>query len=359
MAREKDHEAGHGLGHMDMDSLSDAISKALDKDKKSDKDENTSLLTDAGKIASGITKIQEGIAIGAVAAPIAAISSFLPQKKKEPTGGFSGSEMDPNKRADSPYRKGGVVPKETKAPPTYSSGSGYHPASRIPSVVANDKAFQDEITRVSQKYNLSEDDLYTVMDYETSGTFDPSMKNKAGSGATGLIQFMPKTARGMGTSTSKLAHMSRADQMHYVDRYLHENHLDRVKNPSLTDAYMTVYKPAAVGKGPDYVHASKYGDKRSRKEYYQNEGFDRMGDRDGKIESWEIAKALNTRGRDLDRASSLDRAKSPTVIVNQNNQTTVNRNSAPTQSSTKPKTPPVRSHFWDGWSKYFSLDHGI
>ena len=44
--------------------------------------------------------------------------------------------------------------------------------------------------------------------------------NAAGSGATGLIQFMPNTAEGLGTSTGELAGMSRARQMHYVEKYL-------------------------------------------------------------------------------------------------------------------------------------------
>ena len=32
-----------------------------------------------------------------------------------------------------------------------------------------------------------------------------AVKNAAGSGATGLIQFMPRTAQGLGTTTAKLA----------------------------------------------------------------------------------------------------------------------------------------------------------
>ena len=36
-----------------------------------------------------------------------------------------------------------------------------------------------------------------VMSFETGGTFDPGIRNAAGSGATGLIQFMPSTAAGL------------------------------------------------------------------------------------------------------------------------------------------------------------------
>ena len=37
--------------------------------------------------------------------------------------------------------------------------------------------------------------LLAVMSFETGGTFSPGVRNAAGSGATGLIQFMPATAR--------------------------------------------------------------------------------------------------------------------------------------------------------------------
>ena len=59
-----------------------------------------------------------------------------------------------------------------------------------------------------------------VMSFETGGTFNPGIRNAAGSGATGLIQFMPSAAAGLGTSTQALAGMSRAEQMKYVEKYL-------------------------------------------------------------------------------------------------------------------------------------------
>jgi hypothetical protein len=49
---------------------------------------------------------------------------------------------------------------------------------------------------------------------------DPSKPNAAGSGATGLIQFMPKIAKDLGTTTSALAKMSAEEQLVYVEKYL-------------------------------------------------------------------------------------------------------------------------------------------
>lgn len=46
-----------------------------------------------------------------------------------------------------------------------------------------------------------------------------SLATVATSGATGLIQFMPATAQGMGTTTAALAAMSAVQQLDYVQRY--------------------------------------------------------------------------------------------------------------------------------------------
>src|SRR3546814_4426455 len=57
--------------------------------------------------------------------------------------------------------------------------------------------------------------LMAVMSFETGGSFSPAQANNAGSGATGLIQFMPNTAAGLGTSTAALAQMSSVEQLQY------------------------------------------------------------------------------------------------------------------------------------------------
>ena len=93
-------------------------------------------------------------------------------------------------------------------------------STSLPTNVASDTAFQQEVSAVAGRLGISEADLMAVMSFETGGTFNPSIPNAAGSGATGLIQFMPSTARGLGTTTEALAQMSRAEQMQYVEKYL-------------------------------------------------------------------------------------------------------------------------------------------
>lgn len=104
--------------------------------------------------------------------------------------------------------------------------------------------------------------------WETGRTFSPSVINKAGSGATGLIQFMPDTAEKLGTTTSALAKMTAEDQLNYVWKYFAPY---KGKLKTLGDIYAAILWPRGVGKPDDYV----YWDKASRPTTYrQNSGID-------------------------------------------------------------------------------------
>lgn len=91
--------------------------------------------------------------------------------------------------------------------------------------------------------------LMACMAFESAGTFSPSITNAAGSGATGLIQFMPKTALGLGTTVEKLAGMTAVEQLHWVERYF-KPYAKRIN--SLTDMYMAILLPGAIGKPDDH-----------------------------------------------------------------------------------------------------------
>ena len=141
---------------------------------------------------------------------------------------------------------------------------------------------------------MDEDDLYAVMSFETGGTFDPAQKNLAGSGATGLIQFMPSTARGLGTSTAELAKMSRTEQLKYVDKYFSNK---GIEGGNIDDLYMAILFPAAVGKPDNFVLFGKgamagY----TGRAYDQNRGLD--ANNDGSITKAEAAaSARKHKGR--------------------------------------------------------------
>lgn len=105
---------------------------------------------------------------------------------------------------------------------------------------------------------------------ETGSTFSPSVKNKAGSGATGLIQFMEKTAIGLGTTTQQLERMTAVQQLRYVKDYF-KPYAPKIK--SLSDMYMAILLPKYVGADDSTVLFS------DGVSYRQNSGLDANHDK--------------------------------------------------------------------------------
>jgi len=97
--------------------------------------------------------------------------------------------------------------------------------------------------------------LADLINYETNSTFSPSVKNPTpGSTATGLIQFIEKTAEGLGTSTAYLATLTAEEQMDvWVRAYLVDVYRSKGSLAVESDLYMAVFYPAAIGKGLDYA----------------------------------------------------------------------------------------------------------
>lgn len=139
----------------------------------------------------------------------------------------------------------------------------------LPEEVANDKEFLTQVQKVSQDFGFDPNDLLRVIEFETAKSWSPSIKNP-NSTATGLIQFLESTAKSLGTSTSELAKMSRADQMPFVAKYL-APYKGKLKN--FGDIYMAVHWPAGVGKSETYVMYEK-----GSKEYSANKNLDTNGD---------------------------------------------------------------------------------
>lgn len=109
------------------------------------------------------------------------------------------------------------------------------------------------------------------MAWETGRTFAPDVRNRI-SGATGLIQFMGPTAKGLGTTQEALAKMTVLQQLEYV--YLHfKAYAGRLKNDG--DIYMAILLPRAVGQSDDYV---LWDDKKYATAFSQNKGLDLNND---------------------------------------------------------------------------------
>lgn len=110
--------------------------------------------------------------------------------------------------------------------------------------------FRNRLLQLCRKHGWTNDHanwLMAAMAFESGETFSPSIKNAAGSGATGLIQFMPSTAKGLGTTTSDLAKMSAVGQLFYVEQYF-KPYAKRIA--SLPDMYMAILLPKYIGQ-PD------------------------------------------------------------------------------------------------------------
>lgn len=112
------------------------------------------------------------------------------------------------------------------------------------------------------------------MAWETGEEFSPATRNKV-SGATGLIQFMGPTAKGLGTTQEELAKMSVVEQLEYVYKHFRP-FAGKLKNDG--DVYMTILLPRAVGQSDDYVLWSSESNAIA---FAQNKGLDLNAD--GKI----------------------------------------------------------------------------
>lgn len=134
--------------------------------------------------------------------------------------------------------------------------------------------------------------------FESACTFSPSVTNRAGSGATGLIQFMPSTADAIDTSTTALTRMTAIEQLDYVGDYFRP-YARRIH--SLADMYMAILMPRYVGDDGDAVLFS------GGVAYRQNSGLD--ANSDGKITKDEAAdkvRAMLARGYLPPNAAEVD-----------------------------------------------------
>lgn len=87
-----------------------------------------------------------------------------------------------------------------------------------PDDLINDPEWQAELANLKRQFpELDERDLYKVIQGESG--FNSTIVNKD-SGATGFFQFIPSTARGLGTSTAEIQKMSPAQQLKVYGKYL-------------------------------------------------------------------------------------------------------------------------------------------
>ncbi len=171
--------------------------------------------------------------------------------------------------------------------------------------------FEYKVRDVSKSLEIPPEWLMAVMYSESK--FNASVENHKGSGATGLIQFMPETARDFGISAEELRNMGHKNQLNIVYEYL-----NRVKNKygeynSLTDLYLAILYPKALS--GDYCF-TLYAEPSAM--YSQNSGLDR--DKDGRVTVKDIDKYLQHRF-----PSAYVRMKSGEIAANQDVAANINK----------------------------------
>jgi hypothetical protein len=142
-------------------------------------------------------------------------------------------------------------------------------------------AFKREVMRIADELGCDPSHLMAAIAFETGERFTPDVRNPQ-SGATGLIQFMPATAKGLGTTTDALAAMTAEEQLAYVEKHF-SPWAGRMK--TLSDVYMTILWPKAVGRPEAHVLFSA-----PSKRYLQNKGLD--ANKDGQVTKGEAASKV-------------------------------------------------------------------
>lgn len=158
------------------------------------------------------------------------------------------------------------------------------------------RVFRDRIWWIADEITLRQGApfdpnwLMACIAWETGEKFTADVKNMAGSGATGLIQFMPATTdelseyRGVKITTAGLAAMTAEDQLSWVFHYFMLQIKRHGPITTLEDCYMAILWPSAVGKPASYPLFDR---KKKPTTYRQNAGLDE--NKDGVVTKFEAA----------------------------------------------------------------------
>jgi hypothetical protein len=144
--------------------------------------------------------------------------------------------------------------------------------------------FRDKVRAIAAQLGTDPNFLMAAIAFETGRSFRADQLNEAGSGAVGLIQFMPHTATALGTNSDKLKGMTPEEQLDVVRKYF-APYIGNLN--SLSDLYMAILWPVAVAKSDDFVLFSQ---SINPAVYRQNAGLDVNGD--GKVTKSEAASKV-------------------------------------------------------------------
>lgn len=146
-------------------------------------------------------------------------------------------------------------------------------------------AFYEKVINISKSLKCNADDLMALMASESS--LCSTIRNRIG--AVGLIQFLPSTAKRLGTTCQKLRNMSPVEQLDYVYKFLDnaktaagfksDDHIDAGTLYAFTFLPGRANRSVLTVKGEDY--------------YRQNKGLDYNND--GKITKEDLSSVLESK----------------------------------------------------------------
>ena len=145
-------------------------------------------------------------------------------------------------------------------------------------------AFKSRVIEICGGLGCDPSFLMAAMAFETGERFTPDVENPV-SHATGLIQFMPATAKALGTTIAALAQLSAVEQLDWVERYF-KPYSGNLK--SLSDVYMAILWPSAVGKPEAAILFSA-----PSQAYEENKGLD--SNHDGSVTKGEAASRVQNK----------------------------------------------------------------
>lgn len=114
------------------------------------------------------------------------------------------------------------------------------------SFILNDYKTQKALIELSNKLNVRPAWFMATFYHESrinTTAVNPSTN------ATGLIQFMPKTAKYLGTTIEDIHKMSFTEQFHYIEKYI--SYYKDIS--SYEDLYLAIFYPAALNKSDYYI----------------------------------------------------------------------------------------------------------
>ena len=153
------------------------------------------------------------------------------------------------KAAEPTKRQNAEPPKHAEAPPQNQTISPSTSKTAL-----EEPEFLKKLVQVARELGVSAKALFGIINHESRFRHH---KQNPKTHAIGLIQFVPKTARQLGTSTEQLAKMSATEQLDYVYRYYKNAGVK--PGMDIGDMYMYTFIPGYVRQPENTVLGKKDG----------------------------------------------------------------------------------------------------